>query len=168
VIAARGAKARAGCPLVRDLAKAAGVGPRTVENDETKNGAPFRTSNEYLAWRAVNRASRVRTRKSGTDLRDQKLQVEIAKLHQEVRAKEIDNRVRNGELVSRDAVERWLSSFATEIRQSLESLPALIVSEVPGDVRLEVNDVASEQVRLLLVKLSQMRDELWSDETLKE
>lgn len=168
IATARGSKARSGCPLVKELAKAANVGSRTVENDEDDNGAPFQTVEEYLAWRAVNRAARKAPAEGGEDLRERKLLAEAIKIEAEGRIKELDARVKEGELVPRDAVERWLMSFATELRQTIQSWPAIVVSEVPGDVRLVVDDVLTEQVRLLLTRLSGMSDELWGDETVKD
>jgi hypothetical protein len=165
----RGSKARAGCPLVKELAKAAGVGSRTVENDEDDNGAPFQSVEEYLGWRAVNRASRSSVGgQEGADLRERKLLAEAIKIEHEGRIKEIEARVKSGEFVRRDAVERWLSSFATEIRQTIESFTPTVVAEIPGDMRLVVNDILSEQVRLVLLKLASMDGELWADETVRE
>lgn len=104
----------------------------------------------------------------GDDPRARKLLAECVKIEAEGRIKELEEKVRRGEYVRRDAVERWLLSFATEMRQTIESFTPTVVAEIPGDQRLLVNDILSEQVRLLLLKLASMDGELWSDETVKD
>lgn len=154
---------------VAEKSAACGVTEKTLRNWWALGCPKDASVEETLAWRDAKYGKREKlATDDGEDLNDQKKRAEIAKLNEEVRAKSLDNLVREGELVNKDAVGRWLSSFATEVRQSLESLPAAVVSEVPGDVRLVVNDVVSEQVRLLLIRLSQMPEELWADETVKE
>lgn len=101
-------------------------------------------------------------------LSTQLMKAKIAKTQEEAAAKSLDNRMREGELVNKDAIDRWLSSFVTEVRQTIESFTANVVAEIPGDQRLIVNDIVAEQVRLLLLKLAAMREELWADETVRE
>jgi phage terminase Nu1 subunit (DNA packaging protein) len=150
---------------VAEKCAACGVTEKTLRNWWALGCPKDADVEETLAWRDAKYGKREKVAADdGEDLNDQKKRAEIAKLNEEVRAKSLDNRVREGELVNRDAVARWLSSAVTEIRQQLESLPAVIVSEVPGDSRLVVNDVATEQVRLLLLRLSQLPEEIWADE----
>lgn len=152
---------------IDEVAKLVGRSRQTLHQYQ-RDGVDVHDVNAVRAHMAKLRPPPGRPSAESDDLREQKLQAEIAKLNEEVRAKELDNRVREGELVPRDAVERWLMSFATELRQTIQSWPAIVVSEVPGDVRLVVDDVLTEQVRLLLTRLSGMRDELWGDETVRE
>ena len=152
---------------IDEVAKLVGRSRQTLHQYQ-RDGVDVHDVNAVRAHMAKLRPPPGRPSAESDDLREQKLQAEIAKLNEEVRAKELDNRVREGELVPRDAVERWLMSFATEFRQTIQSWPAIVVSEVPGDVRLVVDDVLTEQVRLLLTRLSGMRDELWGDETVRE
>lgn len=104
----------------------------------------------------------------GEDLREQKLRAEVAKLNEEVRAKSIDNEVREGSLVSRRAVESWLMNFANATRAKLESFPGLVIPELPDDVRVVCHEIIDEQVRMLLTSLSEMPSEMWGDETIKD
>lgn len=98
----------------------------------------------------------------------QTAKAKLAKLNEEIREKSLANRMREGELVSREAVERWLSSHASESRQIIQIWPAEVVSEMPGEVRLQVSDILEEKVRLLLLRLASMDGELWADESVKD
>jgi len=153
---------------VAEKCAACGVTEKTLRNWWALGCPKEADVDDTLAWRDARFGKKEAKAESTDDSRERKLLAECIKIEAEGRIKELEARVREGELVSRDAVSRWLSSFATEIRQALESLPAAIVSEVPGDARLAVDDVATEQVRLLLLKLSSMSDEMWADETVKE
>lgn len=154
---------------VAEKSAACGVTEKTLRNWWAL-GCPREASvDDTLAWREQRFGKREKpAAEGGDDLRERKLLAEAIKIEAEGRIKELEARVKEGELVSRDAVGRWLSTFATEVRQALESLPAAIVSEVPGDARLVVDEVATEQVRLVLLRLAAMDGELWSDETVRE
>jgi hypothetical protein len=102
------------------------------------------------------------------DLREQKLRAEVAKLNEEVRAKELDNRVREGELVNREAVDRFLSAFVSAERAEMEGWVAEIIVELPVEVRESVSDQLNEKVRMKLLRLSEMPAELWLDEGVQE
>jgi hypothetical protein len=151
---------------VAEKCAACGVTEKTLRNWWALGCPKDADVEETLAWRDAKYGKREKPSgvASDDDWRERKVRAETIKIESEGRLKELEEGVRRGELVNRDAVARWLSSAVTEIRQQLESLPAVIVSEVPGDSRLVVNDVATEQVRLLLLRLSQLPEELWADE----
>lgn len=153
---------------VAEKCAACGVTEKTLRNWWALGCPKEADVEDTLAWRDARFGKKEAKAESGEDLRERKLLAEAIKIEAEGRIKELDARVKEGELVPRDAVERWLMSFATELRQTIQSWPAIVVSEVPGDVRLVVDDVLTEQVRLLLTRLSGMSDELWGDETVKD
>lgn len=154
-------------PTIEDVAAAVGRSRQMLHRYAKAYGVDIH-SVEAVQAHIAQHGGRTGSAGVSDELKEAKALAEIDKLEQDAKAKELDNRVREGELVNRDAVGRWLSSAVTEIRQQLESLPATIVSEVPGDSRLVVNDVATEQVRLLLMRLSQLPEELWADEGVRD
>lgn len=154
---------------VAEKAAACAVTEKTLRNWWALGCPKDASVEDTLAWREQRFGKREKpAAEGGDDLRERKLLAEAIKIEAEGRIKEMEARVREGELVNRDAVGRWLSAFVTEVRQQLESLTALVVAEVPGDVRLVVNDVVAEQVRLLLIRLSQLPEELWADDSIQE
>jgi hypothetical protein len=168
IATARGSKARAGCPLVKELAKAANVGSRTVENDEDDNGAPFRTVEEYLAWRSKNRATRKPATEGGEDLRERKLLAEAIKIEAEGRIKELDAKVREGELINRTAVDRFLAAWVSAERAEMETWADSFATEMPGEMRQVIHDLVAHKVRQKLVRLAEMPADLWAEEGLSE
>jgi phage terminase Nu1 subunit (DNA packaging protein) len=152
---------------IDEVAKLVGRSRQTLHQYQ-RDGVDVHDVDAVRAHMAKLRPPPGRPSGDSDDLREQKLTAEIARLNEQVRAKELENRVREGELVPRDAVQRWLQSFVTEVRQTIESFTPTVVAEIPGDQRLVVNDVLSEQVRLLLLKLAAMPEELWGDESVKE
>jgi len=152
---------------IDEVAKLVGRSRQTLHQYQ-RDGVDVHDVDAVRAHMAKLRPPPGRPSGDSDDLREQKLQAEIAKLNEEVRAKELDNRVREGELVPRDAVERWLLSFVSATRQEIESWAPSTIAEIPGDSRLVVNDILNEQVRLLLLRLSEMPGELWADEGVKD
>lgn len=151
---------------VAEKSAACGVTEKTLRNWWALGCPKAASVEETLAWRDERFGKREAPESS--DVRERKLLAETIKIEAEGRLKEFEEMTRRGEYVRRDAVERWLLSAVTEMRQTIESFTALVVAEIPGEHRLIVHDILAEQVRLLLLKLAAMREEMWADETIKE
>lgn len=142
---------------ITQLASEVGVSRTSLYSWE-KLGCPIRDGKEaVLAWMAENRPDEL-------NIHEQIARAKLVKLQAEGERIELENGVACGRLVDRDAVERWLCSFVATTRGIIEGWPEQIIGEMPGDVRVVVNDIAREQSRLLLVRLSEMPQELWGDE----
>lgn len=153
---------------VQEKAAACDVTEKTLRNWWALGCPREADVEDTLAWRDARFGKKEPKAEGGEDLRERKLLAEAIKIEAEGRIKELDARVKEGELVPRDAVERFLSAFVTETRQTILSWAPATIAEIPGDSRLVVNDILTEQVRLLLLRLSEMDAELWADETVKE
>lgn len=82
---------------------------------------------------------------------------------EEAKAKALKNRQAEGELVSRDAVKRWLSGVFTYLRQRYEAFPVRIASRFPEDIRVDLLDETQRFVALELRYLSQQSEKYEED-----
>ena len=145
---------------VTELAEIFEVSRQTIYNWRDA-GCPIERGKDAIAvWVKENRPSESPTQ-------ERLLMARIRKLEAEADRTELENRVARGELVKRDAVERWLSQFCSATRAIIESWPDTVVTEIPGTHRAIVYEILSENCRLLLVTLADMPEELWADESVK-
>lgn len=147
-------------PTITAIAERLGVSRQTVYTWRAE-GLPTGDVDAALAWQAQHKATEA-------PILQQLQAARLRKLTADSEGKELETAVTRGELVERDAVERWLSAFVSSTRQKIESWVPSLVTEIPGDVRIIVHDILSEQVRLLLLRLADMPAELWADETVAQ
>lgn len=158
-----------GCvKTLTDLAKASGVAYRNVLEWQHKEDFPVEKDGTYNLfkvgeWRARRNSESAKPENilEGVDLNEEKALRIIAEreiAQEEAKAKSLKNRQAEGELVSRDAVKRWLSGVFTYLRQRYEAFPVRIASRFPEDIRVDLLDETQRFVALELRYLSQQSE----------
>lgn len=158
-----------GCvKTLSDLAVWADVDRRTVIDWKKKDGFPVEPDGTYHVfkvgeWRANrnHETSKPENILEGVDLNEVKALRMVAEkeiAQEEAKAKALKNRQAEGELVSRDAVKRWLSGVFTYLRQRYEAFPVRIASRFPEDIRVDLLDETQRFVALELRYLSQQSE----------
>lgn len=85
--------------------------------------------------------------------------LEVRILAAKAESVELETQSQRGELVLRSAVRQTLASILNSVRVSLEEIPSQIGPSIPADIRSELSHIIGNQVKLILRKLSQQRQE---------
>jgi len=142
-----------------DLAVFFGVSRDTIRKDWRSQGVvpakgPYNLSEIVKA--KLNRVSRNEaTGKTGSkrnydDLAGEKLQKEIDRLNEQVRALQRENEAGEGALVKVSDVERRLIQWGVHIRNQLTKIPTTMSNLAPSDQKAEYKDAAQKEVQLLV------------------
>ncbi len=145
-------------PTLEAVAGFFGVHPDTPRGWRTgadpMPGAPGRWDLSAIAqWRAR------RTERTG--LSEELRAVEIRLKTAQAQAKELENKATSGELVERAEVELWAATALIQLREGVMSLPEMLATPSPPELREFVRSESDRHVRSVLTAL---RRRLESDE----
>ena len=155
------AEGNTGPLTIGELAGKVGVSRQTLYSWE-KTGCPIREGEAAVReWMRVNKPA------ESANIHQRLLESKLAKTAAEAERVELENAVTKGRYVERDAVERFLTQFVASVRAQVESWPELVILEIPGEYRVSVYGILTEQVRMLLTQLADMPGDCWADEAVK-
>jgi len=129
---------RAGCPVDR--------GPRAIRAWRDKNVRPQHGGH----------SSKTKPRDS---IQERLLLAQCAKAEEQVRAERIANDRAEGVVVRVEDAVLEVAELCGMVRDQITGWPESIVSEMPQEVRSHVHDLLTDQVHLLLTRMSQYRFE---------
>ena len=158
-----------GCvKTITELAAIAGVHRRNVSDWQKREGFPVEPDGTFNLWkisawreRTFNLSNKRELSLEGVDLDEMKARrivAEALSAEEDAKSKELKNRQTEGELVSRVAVKKRLSSICTYLRQRYEALPAKMANRFPENIRVQMLDEVKKFIGLELRYLSQQAD----------
>jgi len=86
----------------------------------------------------------------GVTLQQQKLREEIAKLKEDIKTKQRENREADGELLPADEVERELAGWCAHLRREIEQLPTLCSHLAPSELKPAIHRMAESHIITVL------------------
>jgi len=135
-----------------------GVSPGVLRKDWRGRGCPFSPGHhdlkELFAWRVAD--LRRQFGEPSTDneadgsLYKRKLEAEVAKLREQVRTLQRENRQADGELLPRDEVERAVAGWAAHLRREIEQLPTLCSHLAPSELKPSIHRMAESHIITVL------------------
>lgn len=92
-------------------------------------------------------------RRSGGNgsLSDELKEAEIRLKTAQAESKEMENSVESGELVKRDEVELWAATALIELRETMMSLPEILATSAPPELKEFVREESDRHVRDTLI-----------------